>query len=160
MNNVEVLDDMLYYLFNSNYNYEDYTMIHSYLVNGKVRVFLGITNEYLGITYPIGCDLNKNEYFQFPINPDGTINEEKMIEELKNDDSSIGFSLEEYKKAVKAKAVANFLRILLKNDIFVLGSNNLTRHIINSLAELNDNSIQEAKAMITEKFQMQDGARK
>ncbi len=102
--------DGLFQYCERGFNLEDYTFLLSYQINGKQRVFLGINNLYTGVNYPIGYDFNKEEYFTFPRDKFGLIDDKKMIDKLKEEKEAIGFDARKYQEA--------FVNHIFLNDIF------------------------------------------
>lgn len=61
--------------------------VHSYQVGNELRVFLALTNIDHGIVYSVGYDLNNKEYFNFPLNENGLIDDNLMKEMVQREDS-------------------------------------------------------------------------
>ena len=76
--------------------YEKGFFIKSFIVNGRLRMFLGkLTYCPVEVKMPT-YDINRQEYVLFPVNQDGTINEEKMNDYFKKDSKYIGFDKDIY----------------------------------------------------------------
>ena len=97
-------------------NLDDSSIVFSYEIDGKIRSFLGLTNIYVGLSYPIGFDLNKQEFVKFPINKNGLIDDNKMREILNNEKLGLGFDKEEYEKIMQANTLDYIIRKLLDKD--------------------------------------------
>lgn len=115
---------------------EDVIMLFSYEIDGKIRAFVGLSNLYLGKSYPVGFDLNKQEFVKFPINELGLIDDKKMKEILNEEKLGIGFDIEEYKEACKSYDISYILRDLLKED-FIYDYYDTMDRILFKLAEYN-----------------------
>ena len=98
------------YFFHKIYG-NTYTL-HSYLVDGGVRAFIGITNVDNGVFLQKCFDINRQEFVELPLK-NGLIDDEMMLEVIKKEDASIRFSFEKYQNAIKL----NNIFIVLKNLI-------------------------------------------
>ena len=127
-------------------NLNDSKIVFSYEIDGKIRSFLGLTNLYVGLSYPIGFDLNRQEFVRFPINQFGLIDDNKMRERLNNEKSGIGFDKEEYEKIMQANTLDYVIRKLLGED-FIYARYDTLDMIAFKIAEYN----YETSKMIQEK---------
>ena len=84
--------------------------LHSYEVNDIIRSFVAITNVDSGTVLPIGYDLNNFEFIMLPINNEGLIDDNGMIETIKTEDCVTGFSPLLYKEIV---SIGNIYSILM-----------------------------------------------
>lgn len=72
--------------------YNENFFIKSYIINGKVRMFLGKLSYPIGVVRSLAYDINKGEFINFPLTSDELIDEEKMMEYFKKDKPNMGFS--------------------------------------------------------------------
>jgi hypothetical protein len=66
--------------------------LHGYNVNDVIRSFVAITNVDSGQVLPVAFDLDKRNFIMIPIANNGLIDDNMMIETIKEDDLSIGLS--------------------------------------------------------------------
>ena len=86
--------------------------LHSYLVDGEVRAFVGITNIDNGVFLPNCFDINRKEFVTLPLK-NGLIDEGKVLEIIKDEDPTIRLSREEYNKALSFNNIFSVLRNLI-----------------------------------------------
>ena len=84
--------------------------LKSYQINNKMFVFVGKANFDTGAIYPMGYDVVREKYIDFPLDEDSYIDDNKMIEDLKNDKSNRGLNIEFYKNLKKDSLI-----VLLSN---------------------------------------------
>ena len=101
--------------------YVDNSFLKSYLINDKIRVFVGKINPDSSVVKPQGYDVNMGKFITYPIDDDGKIIEEEMINYLENS-SDLGIDKEYYKKLNKLNLISLLLK--LKIDAF-----NVTREL-------------------------------
>lgn len=75
--------------------------VKSYVVDNKIKVFLGKLDVRNSTIYPMGYDIVNERYFDFPLDKDGFIDENMMINLLNNDISNRGLNIELYKNIKK-----------------------------------------------------------
>lgn len=141
----------------SDINLGDKIFLWSYEINGKIRAFAGLANNYLGITYPVGFDLNCKQFVRLPINELGLMDEPKMKEMLRTTKSlnpKLGFDPKFYNEAIR---YANFKIIIsmLYNkleykDGEYCGSTEMADWIIKHLDEYNTSEIREVTERLEE----------
>ncbi len=106
---------------------EEGYFLKNYVINGKMRRFMGQIDLDTFMVKPYGYDINKNEYIIFPTDDKGLIDDDIMMD-LVVKTLDIGNDLDSYK-------ISNFLR----NSAINLGLYRLDKKII--LDELNNGRI-------------------
>ncbi len=130
----------------------DEIIVFSYEIDGKIRAFVGLTNLYVGLSYPIGFDLNKQEFIKFPINKFGLIDDEKMKEHLREEKLNIGYDPEEYRKIMNTTYDFSYLlRDLLKED-FIYNEYDTVDILLFKLAEYNYDTFLAIDRLVVDKI--------
>ncbi len=71
--------------------------IKSYVVDNKLRVFMGKINDDGTEVKPYGYDMNRREYINFPLDEDGLIDEDEMYDYVKTDAHLYGENISNYR---------------------------------------------------------------
>ncbi len=108
--------------------YANNCFLKSYQKGEISRIFLGRMNYETGEVKPIGFDINKREFINFPLK-DGMIDEEEMANYLAKDDYFTGFHTSLYRTLNKL----NLIWVL--TDLNIAASD-----ITNKLVKLNSNA--------------------
>lgn len=94
--------------------YADNCFLKSYVINGEIRAFVGKIHSKEHTVKSYGFDINRKEYFLFPLDENGLIDEEEMLISLYEDvDDVKGFNKEYYKNLDKR----NLITLLLGLEI-------------------------------------------
>ncbi len=116
--------------------YGGQNFLKSYLINGKVRVFVGKLDYKTHKVLPICFDINKQKYSRFIINKDGFIDETEMVKLLEKETIVKGFEQEFYNEVGKGN---------LLEAMYDLGVKKIPTPII--MLGLNDQNIAEKESV-------------
>ena len=143
--------DSLYEHHSDNSNLEDHSISWSYEVQGKIRAVIGLSNTYVGVTYPIGYDLNTKQFINFPLNEFGLIDEKTLKDIFSGDDISIGFDKEVFKNAIDKH---DLYRSVESFDIAKFaGGREYANWILNNLEKYNMDYLKEVEQMVDDKLE-------
>ena len=87
--------------------YRSYAFLKSYIVNGKVRTFVGEIDRETKKLKPYGYDINKDEFIEFPTTSQrvfshyDVIDDEEMMHQLEMEKGDIGFDIWVYRETDK-----------------------------------------------------------
>ncbi len=110
-------DDLKKYCFYFNYkefkqysnNFDlvtvDSVFLKSYIIDGTIRPFVGLVNTDNGVVKPLGFDICKQDYIDFPLDENGLIDDNKMTHNLNEEFYNIGYKQEFYKKLDKRNLI-------------------------------------------------------
>lgn len=118
---------------------------YSFEINGKIRAFICLSNNRFGLAYPVGYDLNRQEYVKFPINEFGLIDDAKM-KEIVLQNNTKGFDKDEYIRASYEIYLNQRISDLLKDDYNY--TDDTTEMIMAKLAEYNYDKTREINRKI------------
>ena len=92
--------------------------LKSFIVNNKVRLFVGNYDYQSGVVKKIGYDVSKNGYIEFPLTDDGFLDEIGILNMMRYD-GNIGIDIDYYYKLNKDNLVI-LLNMLGSNGIEVV----------------------------------------
>jgi hypothetical protein len=96
---------------------QDFSMLISYEVNGLIRPFIGFCNTENGYVYPIGYDVIKNEYIEFPMNELGLVDDDEMKRRLQ-EESEIGYEEDYYNREAYCGNLRYIISTLTRGKVF------------------------------------------
>ena len=130
-------------------NEGDCSFLWSFEINNKVRAFVGLVNEYFGITYPVGFDLNSKQFVRFPINEYGLMDEKtmkKMIKVLEPINPELGFDPQKYYKSLRHGSIDSIIREAYRDEYFDVDTE-IADWILKHLDQNNEDEINKVKDM-------------
>ena len=74
--------------------------LKSYQYGNKVRVFMGRLYYCPIMVRQFGCDVNKDDVILMPLDENGLLDENQMIDNIKKEKKDIGISIDKYKKSI------------------------------------------------------------
>ena len=89
--------------------YADNSFLKHFESSGKLRTFIGIVNTKNGVVKPIGYDVNKKTFIEFPLTDAGLIDEKAMMEDIENEKIICGIDKETYKNVKNLRESLVFL---------------------------------------------------
>ena len=114
--------------------YNNDLFLKSYKINGKIRIILGQIDSETREVQPISYDVSRGEFRQLIIDDYGMIDDERMIEALKNESLKFGTDIKTYKKFDKS-----YLPSFLKT----IGIGHEPSYVINKIKEYNERERRE-----------------
>ena len=108
--------------------------LHSFIIDGKVRMFLSITNLEYGKVMPVGYDINKKNFVIFLMNNKGLIKEDNLKSYLESEEVNIGIDPLLYKNNLRLGNIYLILKNAKVDDEF---------KVIEKLEKMNDTFINE-----------------
>ena len=96
--------------------------LHSYNVDDIIRSFVAVTNIDSGEVLPVGFDLNTLEFIMFPLDENGLIDDNAMVETIKAEEYSFskGFSPILYNEIVGFGNIYYIMKYLGVEDGFAI----------------------------------------
>ena len=112
--------------------------LNSYEVGDFVRSFIAITNVNHSEVYSIGYDLNYQQFMVFPIDDNGLIDDDIMVELIKQEKPIIGIDPIHYKRILELNNIYYIMQYLKVENGF---------KICNDLFEKNSDRIKELESI-------------